>query len=75
MTQATKKAEETLARENIEKSLVKKRILSKKAYETFYGSYNEENEQGDGTGNNTESGKIDQNNVHEKIIENVKNNF
>lgn len=75
MTQATKKAEETLARENIEKSLVKKRILSKKAYETFYGSYNEENEQGDGTGNNTESGIIDQNNVHEKIIENVKNNF
>jgi hypothetical protein len=36
ISNAERKAEEILARENIEKNLVKKQILSKKAYETFF---------------------------------------
>jgi hypothetical protein len=70
MTEATRKAEETLVRDNIEKSLVKKRILSKKAYETFYGNYNEEEGDGNGVAENKTEG-----NVHEKIIDSVKSNF
>jgi hypothetical protein len=34
---SSEKAEDMLKRENIEKELVKKRVLTQKAYETFYG--------------------------------------
>jgi hypothetical protein len=36
LNEASRKAEEALARDNIEKNLVKKRILTKKAYDTFF---------------------------------------